>query len=250
MHQCRCPVLVGVALGAFALPALAGVFQFSGVAESSNGKELYEEQHTVEGSCTNGVFEPLEHRVVYVRRSGDGTTSFAQKRLDYSTSAIRPVVDYRQPDFGETLDVTYPDAGSASVVWQPPSGDIERSRIDVSDNLVVDAGFDNLVRRNWNRVTGGESIRFRFLAPTRGTDYAFILEPAQPSSLNAEHLVQIRPDNLVLGLLVDPIILGYNRQGALTVYSGLTNVRENVSQNHTATIRYAVSNYPECDLTP
>ncbi|MFP3978410.1 hypothetical protein [Marinobacter sp. KMM 10035] len=36
----------------------------------------------------------------------------------------------------------------------------------------------------------------------------------------------------------------------LVVDAGLTNVRKNADQNYTATIHYAVSNYPECDLTP
>ncbi|WP_309043452.1 hypothetical protein [Marinobacter sediminicola] len=54
----------------------------------------------------------------------------------------------------------------------------------------------------------------------------------------------------MLKFLVDSIVLGYDSKGALTAYSGLTNVRENADQNYTATIHYAVSNYPECDLTP
>lgn len=68
--------------------------------------------------------------------------------------------------------------------------------------------------------------------------------------MKADHVVQIRPDSVLLSFLVDPIILGYNNKGALTAYSGLTNVRENADQNYTATIRYAVSTYPECELAP
>ena len=115
---------------------------------------------------------------------------------------------------------------------------------------MVDAGFDNLVRRHWNKVISGESVKFRFLAPTRGTDYAFILEPAQNTDVKADHVVQIRPDSLVLNFLVDPIVLGYDDRGALTAYSGLTNVRENTDQNYTAAILYAINTYPECQLTP
>jgi hypothetical protein len=55
---------------------------------------------------------------------------------------------------------------------------------------------------------------------------------------------------MLLKFLVDPIILGYNNKGALTAYSGLTDVRENADQNYTTTIRYTVSTYPECELTP
>ncbi|WP_227519522.1 hypothetical protein [Marinobacter sp. ANT_B65] len=77
-----------------------------------------------------------------------------------------------------------------------------------------------------------------------------MLEPAQSQIVDADHLVQIRPDSLVLKLLVDPIILGYNSRGALTAYAGLTNVRENRDQNYSATILYTVSTYPICGLIP
>ncbi|SHK48588.1 hypothetical protein SAMN05216369_2269 [Marinobacter antarcticus] len=237
------------AIAAIATPVSAEIFQFTGAAESSDGKALYEERHQIEGSCDNDVFRPIEHRVTYVQLAEGNAEAFAEKKLDYSSSSIRPRVNYQQPDFDESLDITYPDSGSVAVAWKQPGGDIKRSTVEISNNLAVDAGFDNLVRRNWDKVVSGESVKFRFLAPTRGTDYAFILEPAQSQVVNADHVVQIRPDSVLLKFLVDPIILGYNSEGALTAYSGLTNVRENAEQNYTATIRYTVSTYPECKLT-
>lgn len=235
---------------ALSLPVSADIFEFTGSAETRDGKPLYQEQHRVKGSCDNSVFIPLEHNVTYVRPTENGDEAFAEKALDYKISDIRPTVSYQQPDFQESMEISYQDTGVVNVVWQQQNGDEERSRVDVSDNLVVDAGFDNLVRRNWDKVTNGESVKFRFLAPTRGADYAFILEPAKSQAVSADHLVQIRPDSILLKFLVGPIILGYNNKGALTAYSGLTNVRENTDQNYTATIRYTVNTYPECELTP
>ncbi|WP_417514777.1 hypothetical protein [Marinobacter sp.] len=238
-----------VVMAALAMPVTADMFLFTGSAVSADGAPLYDEQHRVEGSCDSGIFQPLEHQVTYIRRAEAGEKVFANKTLNYSPSSIRPTVNYRQPNFEESLKIAYPDSGSVAVAWQRTGGDIERSTVEISDNLVVDAGFDNLVRENWDKVVSRKSVKFRFLAPTRGTDYAFILEPAESAAINADHVVQIRPDNLVLKFLVDPIILGYNNKGALTAYSGLTNVRENTDQNYTATIRYEVSSYPDCDLT-
>ena len=239
-----------VALGSFTGSVAGEMFEFTGSAQSLEGKTLYEERHQVEGICENAVFRSIGHRVAYTRQTGSGKETFAEKTLDYSPSAIRPTVNFQQPGFNESLEITYPAPGSTAVVWQQPGGDTKRSSTEVSNRLVVDAGFDNLVRQNWKDVVSGESVKFRFLAPTRGTDYAFILEPAQSPDVKADHLVQIRPDNLVLKFLVDPIVLGYNKKGALTAYSGLTNVRENADQNYTATIRYAINTYPECKLIP
>ncbi|MGO1461035.1 MAG: hypothetical protein ACTHYN_01640 [Marinobacter sp.] len=233
-----------------ATPATADVFQFAGAAENPDGEALYEEQHRIEGACENGVFQPKTHSVLYVRQADEGSETFAEKELDYSRSDTRPTVNYQQPDFQESLKISYADTSTANIAWQQPNGDKMQTSVDVSEDLVVDAGFDNFVRQNWNKIVNGDSIRFRFLVPARGASYSFILEPAPNPPVNAEHLVQIRPDNVFLTLLVDPITLGYNNKAALVAYSGLTNVRKNADENYTATIRYTVSHYPECDLTP
>ncbi|MBU2875115.1 hypothetical protein [Marinobacter salexigens] len=238
-----------------AAPVGAAVFEFTGSAARNDGRVLYEEEHRTEGQCEQGVFQPVKHHVTYHPFSSDKDSSgkdqpFAEKWLDYSSSVVRPAVNFRQPDFNELLEITYPAEDIVNLVWQQPGGDTSRSTLEISNDLVVDAGFDNFVRRNWQKVINGESVKFRFLAPTRGTDYAFVLEPAQSQTVKADHLVQIRPDSFMLNFLVDPIILGYSKKGVLTVYSGLTNVRENADQNFTATIRYNVTTYPECELTP
>tara|TARA_R110002111_G_scaffold103095_3_gene159727 strand:+ start:624 stop:1376 length:753 start_codon:yes stop_codon:yes gene_type:complete len=250
MNRSACCAPFAVVLVALSGPVSADMLQFTGSAQSREGETLYEERHQVDGACENGVFRPIEHRVAYMRQAEGSRETFAEKTLDYSASAIRPTVNYRQFDFDESLKITYPASGSVAIAWQQPEGATKRSSTEISDKLVVDAGFDNLIRQHWDNIVSGESVKFRFLAPTRGTDYAFILEPAESADVKADHVVQIRPDSLLLKFLVDPIVLGYNEKGALTAYAGLTNVRENADQNYTAIIRYAVSNYPECKLTP
>lgn len=233
--------------------APGNLFEFRGTAKNDAGATLYREQHRVQGSCQTGVFRARKHRVVYTRQERGNRETFAEKNLDYNQSPLRPAVSYQQPDFNESLEITYPDPDTArtvAVVWRQPGGGTERASVAVSDNLVIDAGFDHLIRHNWGRIADENSVPFRFLAPTRGTDYAFVMEPATSQTIQADHLVQIRPDSLMLRFVVDPITLGYNEKGALTAYSGLTNVRENADRNYTATIRYTVQAYPECPLMP
>lgn len=227
--------------------SFATQMRFTGTATTDTGETLYLEQHGVTGTCDNGLFEPREHVIDYQSPGGD--REFASKSLDYSNSAIRPAVDFRQPQFDETLAIKYPDASTLVVNWQTPGG--ERKTFDVTypDNLVVDAGFDNFVRRNWQAVQNGKSVEFRFLGPTRGEHYEFVLEAAESARISADHVVQIRPTGVVLRFLVDPIILGYNERGALTDYYGLTNIRKNNDTNYTAHIQYSVENWPECELT-
>ncbi|TVT32816.1 hypothetical protein [Marinobacter vinifirmus] len=226
----------------------AAVFEFHGSARSlENNTLIYKEQHTVSGTCESGVFVPEQHRVDYLRDAED--TPFASKQLAYRQSTRLPAVDFHQPEFNERLQISYPEANTLDITWQKPSSETAMFELRFGSKLVVDAGFDQFVRANWAAVTSGQSVEFDFLAPTRGDYYGFVLEPGPKNRVDADIVVQIRPTSLMLRVLVDPIVLGYNRQGALTHYLGLTNIRKNADANHTAAINYQVIRYPECELT-
>ncbi|MBN8238196.1 hypothetical protein JF541_03510 [Marinobacter hydrocarbonoclasticus] len=233
-------------LTAAAPPVAGAVFEFSGTARHE-GKVLYEEDHRVEGTCSEGVFAPVDHQVSY--RNPESGDEFASKSLYYNSSAFRPQVEFRQPRFGEALIITYAQDQTLDIVWRAPAGGTREFTVPFDQRLVVDSGFDYFVRANWEQVQQGESVEFRFLAPTRGEHYGFVLEPATSVKVNAEVTVQIRPTSLVLRFLVDPIVLGYSSDGALTDYLGLTNIRQDAESNHIAHIRYQVSRLPDCELT-
>lgn len=241
-------------------PAIADAsaeFHFTGSArplDSANaGSELYREQHVIQGVCSGNQFKPQSHRVEYFDASSDAPFAFKQLRYDRDNqpSLLRPGVEFVQPRFNERLTVGY-DSGSVTIEWQSPAQEFKQFRLDSNNSLVVDSGFDNLVRQNWQTVVEGGSVNFEFLAPTRGSYYGFVLEPADSKSDNdrirADHLIQIRPTSLFLRLIVEPILLGYNQQGALTHYSGLANIRLNQQENIQADIVYSVTEYPPCPL--
>ncbi|TGN41635.1 hypothetical protein [Marinobacter confluentis] len=240
-----------VCMAALALPAsaLGSEIRFVGTATPIDGGDaLYQESHVVTGSCQQGQFNPESHSVEYTR-SNEG--AFATKDLSYTESALRPTVDFRQPGFSETLDINNRDDETLEIIWQAPSGSTEEATLNVSSSLVADAGFDNFVRQNWKTVVeNGESVEFEMVAPTRGDYYGFTLEPASDDRIDADHVVRIRTTSRLLGFLVDPIVLGYNSDGLLTDYLGLTNIRENEDANFTAHIRYDIEAMPECELTP
>lgn len=241
-------VMFALALTAAVQPAVAQDFRFTGIATTDNGSVIYEERHAVNGTCEDGVFRPQQHEVAYHKSGSE--ESFARKALEYETSVLRPAVDFVQPTFDETMEITYPEPETLLINWQTPRGDAERFEVAYPPNTVVDAGFDNFVRQNWQSVVAGEPVEFRFLGPTRGEHYGFVLERVENERVDADHVVQIRPTGMVLRFLVDPIVLGYSDSGALSDYLGLTNIRKNQEENHTAHIRYSVETSPDCELTP
>lgn len=222
--------------------------RFSGTAHSSSGDVLYHEKHRVEGSCSEGYWQPRSHEVSYL--SANEENEFASKSLDYRSGLIRPEVDFRQPRFEETMEITPDGAGKVTINWQPPEEDQKRFETDAPSDLVIDAGFDHFIRQHWDDLTSGETVSFRILAPTRGEHYGFVAEPADDDAIDAKHVFRIRPSGLIARFLVDPILLGYDQEGFLTDYSGLTNIRENKERNYTAHIRYKTETPSPCPRLP
>ncbi|MGM0767581.1 MAG: hypothetical protein ACQEV6_06130 [Pseudomonadota bacterium] len=234
---------------AFAPVAAASNAQYTFTGEArEDDSPVYEEHHAVIGECQDGRWRPATHTVEY-RKPGE-SQPFATKSLDYKHSPLRPDMTFRQPDFEEVIEITREDENSLAILWQTPSGKTEEFQTDVDEAVVIDAGFDNLVRRHWENVTAAKSVDFRFLAPTRGEHYAFVMEPVSTDQTDAPHTVTIRPSGMVLRFLVDPITLGYDESGALTDYIGLSNIRKSEDGNFMVHIRYEVTERPECELTP
>ena len=227
-------------------PVSAATFVFEGTATGDNGNTLYTEHHAIAGECQAGVFRPEEHQAEY-RKPGT-EAAFAEKHLSFPESVLTPVVDFSQPDFNERMSITYPRPDRVAIEWRTPFGGREQFSVDKANRLVVDSGFDHLIRREWQALNRGDSVNFRFLGPTRGEHYGFVAEPVTNREIDAHLVVKLRPTSMLLRVLVDPIVLGYNREGALTDYLGLTNIRRNEDSNYTAHIRYNVTQYPPCAL--
>lgn len=249
--RCATATFVAILAGVPAIAQANAEFRFTGSANGDNA--MYREEHRVQGVCYGSQFKPQSHKIEYFDASSD--SPFASKRLRYDRdnqpSLLRPEVEFVQPRFNERLTVGY-DSGNIDIEWQSGAQELKQFSLDSNNNLVVDSGFDNLVRQNWQAVVDGGSVNFEFLAPTRGSYYSFVMESVNNSGdrarIRADHLIQIRPTSLFLRVVVDPILLGYNQQGALTHYSGLTNIRRNQQENIQADITYNITEYPPCPL--
>lgn len=239
------------------LPSLASaqsgdtsLWEFTGKAFDINNEDvlLYVEQHRVEGQCINNTWQPMSHQVKYFKQDED--SAFASKTLSYTESPLRPSFDFRQPEFDERMVVANRGDRQLEITWDTNKGETKTFTTPVDQDIVADAGFDNFVRRSWPKIQDDQTVDFRYLAPTRGEHYAFVLEQTSDFRVSGDVVMEIRPSGFVTRFLVDPIILGYSTDGALTDYVGLTNVRESEDQNYTAHIRYQTETAINCSLTP
>ncbi|XOZ34159.1 hypothetical protein ACMDCT_02690 [Halomonadaceae bacterium KBTZ08] len=241
--KCLLAGLLMAVLGASA--GAEQVVRFRGVAASlDSGDRVYTEHHRQTGECRNGFWAPIKDKVTYRTPEGD---LIAEKTVDYGEAPAQPGFVLADQRFGERVEVTRPADERIQVRYRSPSGEQSSYQVAVPENGVIDAGFEVMVRQNWEAlVTDGNAVRIEFLAPTRGRFYTFRAEPAELAALEGEHVFRISVAGWVSSWFVDPIHLAFNDQRQLTDFYGLTNILRTPEENHKAHIRYEYQRTPEC----
>ena len=212
---------VAAVFAAGAVPASAAYREEVGLAaDYDSGQALYREQHLLRAAPDGGLLERL---VVY--RCVDGTP-FARKRVDYREAPAAPAFQFEDVRSGYREGLLR--AGSeASVFVDRPDGDPKRAPLPVG-NLVADAGFDQWVRREWPRLTAGESVPMAFLVPSRLTSYDFKVYEVDGGERDrtGDRRFRLRLGGL-LGWFAPHIDVVYaERDQRLLRFEGLSNLRD------------------------
>lgn len=150
-------------------------------------------------------------------RGADGDL-LALKQLDYSASPLAPSL------------VMNNYAAELTRVVEP----VERN------DLVVDAGFDNFVRSEWDALSRGSVVRFPFRVISLDNPLTMRAQRLDRQDCPAEQLcVEVKIDSWLIGMLVDPIELNYSRPDRqLLRYKGLSNLRGADGETPLVTILY------------
>lgn len=210
------------------------VMMYSGTAYSLDNPQqlLYCEKHRLQRR--NG--EPYRRTVSYFDASGK---LIAKKENQYFSNPAAP--DFRLQDLRRHYheQARYKDDGSLLLILQEDSAaEEQKTRLtDLPENLVIDAGFDEFVRRHWQSLLSGKEVSFSFASAARQDLVNFRLEK---TSLDERQLVlSMRLKSRLLAWLLDPIELTYERDSQrLLRYRGLSNIMDNSGNTYLADIRY------------
>ncbi|HEY6123806.1 MAG TPA: hypothetical protein VIV63_04085 [Steroidobacteraceae bacterium] len=205
-----------------ATAALGGDRSFTGYARSlDNGELLYVESHAVSGSGSG------ESRVVLYRCAED-SAPFARKQLAYSAKRTMPTFDFEDARSGFAEGFAR-DSSGLKVFERAGAGAPMRSElISATAELVVDAGFDEFVRANWDSLERGAVSRVPFLVPSLLRSIDFRIRKAGETVIDGEAASVIRLSLAgALGWFTPDIDVSYRkRDRRLMRYRGLTNIRD------------------------
>jgi hypothetical protein len=237
-------IIRGQILAAAGLPieqlgnkSLERVVKFTGAARDiKTGELIYTEHHEIQLDTNNNR---ISGSVRYINPDSE---LIASKSLIYDKTGFFPSFKFTDLRSEHLINVTLKD--KAIDIELGLSSNLDRDSLKVLKNkvMIADAGFDVFMLKNWTDLISGNRRVVEFLAPTRSMFVTFYIERTFITDSRVGFI--LAPDSFLIGLLVDPIMLEYDREtGRILSYKGLTNLekvdgKKPTGDNYLAEITY------------
>jgi hypothetical protein len=181
---------------------------------------------------------PEKSEVVY---SSPDAKPFARKTLAFGR--LRGIPDFRLEDSrdgyveGAENDVKGVRLFCRRKAGKPIEAETHRS----SPDLVADAGVEEYIRSNWDRLVAGEKLEFRFAVPYERDFFRFNVRKVDARRKDGKETVRFRLSlsNPLLRAVADPIDITWDSAARRVVeYEGLTAINDERGKSTVAKVVY------------
>lgn len=234
MH--RLIIILYMCLSAFHFSTVANASctqqEFTGKAYDLKTNELlYQEQHLRIFINHQLTRDQVEYRDIKNK-------VFAVKRVIYNLEKSHPnfkLIDKRS----QYIEMAELNNQKTIIGYQAPGkSNITQTKLNLPENAVHDAGFNEIVQKNWLNLQNGKSIPMQFLAPSRASYLGFLITPHKPAT-PGKLLVSLTATNKVFQWVIGQIDLVYDTNTQqLMQFKGLTNIKDVDKKNYRARIEY------------
>lgn len=223
--------------------AATPAYQLFAIGEARNatgGELLYREYHLASPE------EPV-HVVEYREPGG---RLFASKTLHPGGSAFAPGFIQLDLRSGELLSARWQESALQLGRRADEGATMHRRVVETPDTapLVIDAGFDQFVRQQWDTLRNGTTVRFDFALPARLGLVSLQARSVPCDGDPGMACFRIAPANSLLRLVVEPIELAYTTSDRrLARFRGIGNIGAGEGDPDVVSITYS---YPEAQPLP
>ena len=217
--------------------AMADTVTYQGRAiDPESGHLLYRETHLIQRDNGRMVMR------VVLYQCDDGTV-FARKRVDYLNSMTAPDFELVDARDGYREGLRRSRGQPIAFVKNDLQSDESSKPLAPSTALVVDAGFDEFVTRNWPALLDGRTMPITFAVPSKGASYGFKLTRQTQAVVDGVPAVIFRMRLSGLFALFAPHIdVAYAlATHSLLRFEGVTNIRSGTGRQMTARIDFPAS---------
>ncbi len=154
----------------------------------------------------------------------------ATRTLDFSKSYFAP--DFEIKDFRTGYEEgASVNAGHVSIYVKKDLNALrETQTLTVPGDVVIDGGFNQYIRANWDDLLRGEEVSFNFTIPSAFDFYK--IRAVKVAESKNEISIAINLSNPVLRLLAKPILVRYDQTTKRIIsYEGKSNVANDTGKN-------------------
>ncbi len=188
-------------------------------ALADGGAPVYNEIHYLFGD---------ERLVVYTCPDGQ---PFARKTISENSNAQAPDFSMLDARWGYREGVRGKDSSREIFVQRKPEMAEKSALLELPKDGVIDAGFDAYVRKHWDALARGDTLRFNFLVPSKRMFYAFDLSRVDSGS-DATRLTLRLALGAWYAFLTPHIDVTYDRATRrLLRFAGMSNIRDENLKN-------------------
>lgn len=134
----------------------------------------------------------------------------------------------------DTIRMSYKETGGA----EP-----ERDAVAMAPDLIFTPTVEPLIRRSWEELAAGKTVRFRLLVPNRQDVYRFRLvrDAGHSAAQEGRMVVRMEPDTWLVRQLVNPLffVLDVEPPHRLREFRGRTSIRTEGGDPQDLRITYA-----------
>lgn len=204
--------------------ALAAVTHSIGIARDTENQTLrYVEHHQYLPSG--------DHLITYFDHAGK---IIATKVLTYPGLPQHPEIV--QTDYSRDTLVETNNTDQTVKMIRRVGGQVETFDVPLDDTTIVDAGFDNFLRNNWQTFDAGVPQVYKLAVA--GQDRLLKVEIMKKSGAGINTAFTIKPRNFFIRLLVPEMRLLYDPKHRLLAYEGLTNLNLAEGQDRKVSIEF------------
>jgi hypothetical protein len=178
----------------------------------------------------------LDHKVIYKNPEGQ---ELAVKTLNYRSGLSTPSFIQKSFIYPQSLSVSMQDK---QLFFEYISVDdqLEKKQLKAKQPLVIDAGFDNYIRMNWDDLIVGNAVDFYFPAVARLSLFKLRLKGQECSyASDDDQCFVINSANWFISLVLAPIELGYDKKTQkLSRFRGLANLTDEAGKGLEVDIKY------------
>jgi hypothetical protein len=212
----------------------AEVYNYYGVAyDQKTGQIVYTDNHAENRRGEKHV----SSEIVYKNPVGK---VFAKKTISFEKKTTLPdftLVDSRD-GYIEGAKVT----GNQIQLFyrENAKSEMQEKIFPIPSNGVVDGGFDQYIKENWDDILAGKKLNFVMFAPSKLNSYKFIVQKTKTGTYKEKQVVhlKIELDNL-FGIFLPSIKIIYGIDNKrILFYEGISNINNPEGKSYFVKIQY------------